>query len=71
MKFRNLVLKLHSSIGIVMGLLLMVISFSGASIVFHEELLYMLIGLMPTVLLITGMIHLATQAMPTLMAKQG
>ncbi|MGF2037471.1 MAG: PepSY-associated TM helix domain-containing protein [Nostoc sp. CmiVER01] len=38
MKFRNLVLKLHSSIGIVMGLLLMVISFSGASIVFHEEL---------------------------------
>ncbi|MEH2193616.1 MAG: PepSY-associated TM helix domain-containing protein [Nostoc sp.] len=38
MKFRNLVLKLHSSIGIVMGLLLMVISFSGASIVFHQEL---------------------------------
>lgn len=38
MKFRNLVLKLHSSIGIVMGLLLMVISLSGTSIVFHEEL---------------------------------
>ncbi|WP_375512471.1 PepSY-associated TM helix domain-containing protein [uncultured Nostoc sp.] len=38
MKFRNLVLKLHSSIGILMGLLLMVISLSRASIVFHKEL---------------------------------
>ncbi|MEH2265384.1 PepSY-associated TM helix domain-containing protein [Nostoc sp.] len=38
MKFRNLVLKLHGAIGILMGLLLVVITLSGASIVFHEEL---------------------------------
>jgi uncharacterized iron-regulated membrane protein len=38
MKFRNLILKLHSSIGIVVGLLLVVISLSGAGIVFHEEM---------------------------------
>jgi len=38
MNVRNLVLKLHGSIGIGMGLLLVVISLSGAGIVFHEEL---------------------------------
>ena len=38
MKFRNLILKLHGSIGIVMGLLLVAISLSGAGIVFHEEM---------------------------------
>jgi uncharacterized iron-regulated membrane protein len=38
MKFRRLVLKLHGSIAIFMGLLLIVISLSGAGIVFHEEI---------------------------------
>lgn len=38
MKFRNLVITLHSSIGILVGLLLVVISLTGSSIVFHKEL---------------------------------
>ncbi|MCL1472554.1 PepSY-associated TM helix domain-containing protein [Argonema antarcticum] len=38
MKFRNFVLRLHGSIGIVMGLLLTVISLTGGSIVFYQEL---------------------------------
>lgn len=35
---RNLVLRLHGFVGIVTGLLLMVISLTGASIVFHDEI---------------------------------
>ncbi|MFB2833766.1 PepSY-associated TM helix domain-containing protein [Floridanema evergladense] len=38
MKIRNLVLRVHGSIAIVMGLLLIVISLTGATIVFHQEL---------------------------------
>lgn len=38
MKLRNWILAIHGSLGIVMGLLLAVISLSGAGIVFHEEL---------------------------------
>ncbi len=38
MKLRNLVLTLHGSIGILIGLLLVVISLTGSAIVFHQEL---------------------------------
>lgn len=37
MKFRNRLIAIHGSIGILMGLLLVVISLTGASIVFQEE----------------------------------
>ena len=38
MKIRNLVRSLHGSIGLVMGLLFLIVSLTGAGIVFHEEL---------------------------------
>lgn len=38
MKLRNLILTVHGAIGIAIGLLFMVISLTGASIVFHEEI---------------------------------
>ncbi|GBO54758.1 hypothetical protein APA_2809 [Pseudanabaena sp. lw0831] len=38
MKIRNLVRSLHGSIGLLMGLLFLIVSLTGAGIVFHEEL---------------------------------
>jgi uncharacterized iron-regulated membrane protein len=38
MKFRNLVRSLHGSIGLLMGLLFIIVSLTGGSIVFHKEI---------------------------------
>ncbi len=38
MKLRNLVRSLHGSIGLVMGLLFVIVSLTGGSIVFHDEI---------------------------------
>lgn len=38
MKFRNLVRSLHGSIGLIMGLLFAIVSLTGSSIIFHQEI---------------------------------
>ncbi len=38
MKFRNLVRSLHGSIGLMMGLLFEIVSLTGSSIIFHQEI---------------------------------